>query len=389
MIKVLQINKLYYPETGGVERIVQQLAEGLKDRMDMKVLVCRRKGRTLIEEVNGIEVCRTSSFGMAFSMPVSLSFFNYFRKAVKDRDIIHIHMPFPLADIAVALYRYRGKIVLWWHSDILRQKFFLALYKPFMRGLLRCADTIMVATQAHIDNSDFLPEFRDKCVVIPFGVKANDKNKYWESHEGSDRNEYRESHEGSDKNKYRESHAGSDSDAVVILFVGRLVYYKGCEILLEAFGKITGARLRIVGSGVLEDKLKRISANFSNKVDFLGNISDEEVAREFSDCDIFVLPSVEKTEAFGIVQIEAMSQGKPVINTKLPSGVPLVSLDGLTGITVPPSDVQSLAEAMQKLVDNKELRLEYGRNAYKRAIEEFSESVMLDRVFKQYESLVK
>ncbi|MCL2227072.1 MAG: glycosyltransferase [Oscillospiraceae bacterium] len=361
MIKILQVNKLYYPVVGGVEQVVRQLAEGLKDRTDTKVLVCRNKGRTLNETINGVDVCRASSLGIAFSMPVSLSFFYHFKKMARSCDILHIHMPFPLADIAASLFKFRGKIVLWWHSDIVRQKFFLSLYKPFMHQLLKRADAIVAATQGHIDNSDFLPEYRHKCVVIPFGVKANPITAQTQP---------------------------PKQNEVVVLFVGRLVYYKGCEFLIDAFSRIAGARLRIVGSGPLEGKLKKMSEKFSDKVDFLGNLSDEEVSQEFANCDIFVLPSIMKTEAFGLVQIEAMSCGKPVINTYIPSGAPYVSLNGITGITVRPSDAKALAEAIQKLVDDEQLRLEYGKNASARVLEEFTEEVMLGRVLELYNNIL-
>ena len=323
----------------------------------MKVLVCSRKGKTIDENVNGVNVRRASSLGVIASMPVSFTFFYHYKKKTKDCDILHVHMPFPLADIAVALLGFKGKVVVWWHSDIVRQKFFLKLYKPFMHKLLKRADAIITATKGHIDGSDYLPEFKDKCVIIPFGIRFTESS-------------------------FQERKKSED---VTILFVGRLVYYKGCDVLLDAFSKVTGAKLRIVGSGNLEESLKKKAEVFSNKVSFLGNIGNNELVNEYLNCDFLVLSSVAKSEAFGLVQIEAMSYGKPVINTNLPSGVPYVSLDGVTGLTVPPSNADALATAMQKLIDDETLRRELGQNAYERAREEFSESVMLDRIFALYE----
>ena len=170
-IRILQVNKLYYPVTGGIERVVQQLAEGLCDVTDSKVLVCQQKGKTTTEQINGVEVTRASSIGMLSSLPLSMSFLWKFRNMSRDRDILHIHMPFPLGDLACFLSGYRGKVVLWWHSDIVRQKRMLKIYRPLMEWLLRRADCIIVATQGHIDGSEFLKPYEDKCRIIPFGVE--------------------------------------------------------------------------------------------------------------------------------------------------------------------------------------------------------------------------
>ncbi|MCL2342552.1 MAG: glycosyltransferase [Firmicutes bacterium] len=366
-IKVLQINKLYYPVTGGVERVVQQIAEGLNACTDMKVLVCQKKGKRAIEAVNGVEVHRAGSLGILFSTPVSFDFFRQFQRLKKDRDILHIHMPFPLADAAVALFGFQGKIILWWHSDVVRQKLLLMFYRPLLHKLLKRADLIIVATQGHIDGSDYLAAYREKCAVIPFGVDPMVLARY--------------------------DPIGAapcpPAAPVRFLFVGRLIYYKGCNVLLEAFSHVKGAELELIGDGSLEKSLKEQAARLGleDKVIWRGHVSDEELAKAFTGCDVFVLPSVEKSEAFGLVQIEAMACGKPVINTALPSGVPYVSLDGVTGFTVPPGDAAALSAAMQKLVDSPCLRKQFGMAAFRRAQEEYSISKMLGRVMEQYEKL--
>lgn len=373
-IRVLQINKLYYPVIGGVERVVRQIAEGLNDRTEMRVLVCREKGKSVGETVNGVKVLRAGSFGVFFSMPLSLSFFHHFNKLKKESDIIHIHMPFPLADIAVSCFGYKGKVILWWHSDIVRQKKVMLLVKPFMMRLLKRADKIMVATESHIDNSAYLGEFRNKCVVIPFGIKIDDRDQ--------DQDQDQDRRMNDDVN---------DSDRQVrVLFAGRLVHYKGCDVLLKAFTKVSGAVLTIAGTGPLEEDLRKQARELgiSGRVHFTGSISDEDMGKAFDQCELFVLPSVTKNEAFGLVQIEAMSRGKPVINTNLPSGVPTVSLDRQTGITVEPYDAEGLAEAINSLVGDRELRLKYGQAARDRAEAVFSEEKMLERILAEYEGIL-
>jgi rhamnosyl/mannosyltransferase len=386
---VLQVNKLYPPVVGGVEKVTRQLAEGLADRTDMKVLVCRRRGRTRREFVKGVDLCQAGSLGLALSMPLSLSFFVLFRRLIRDRDILHIHMPFPLADLALLLFRFRGKVVLWWHSDILRQKRLLALYRPLMKRTLDRADVIITATQGHIDGSAFLPAYREKCVIIPFGAEAAllaDGERAWRARPP-------EPAEGNPSARQAEPAAGSKAPepdaAVTFLFVGRLVYYKGCDILLEAFRQVRGAQLVIIGSGPLEDQLKEQARQWEirESVTFKGYLEDEEIQRYWVDCDVFVLPSVAKTEAFGLVQLEAMAYGKPVINTRLPGGVPSVSLDGITGLTVPPGDAAALAEAMQRLTDDPALRRRLGEGAYRRVREGYRMDQMLDQVYAVYRRL--
>lgn len=379
-IRILQVNKLYYPVTGGIERVVQQLAEGLCDVTDSKVLVCQQKGKTTTEQINGVEVTRASSIGMLSSLPLSMSFLWKFRKMSRDRDILHIHMPFPLGDLACFLSGYRGKVVLWWHSDIVRQKRMLKIYRPLMEWLLRRADCIIVATQGHIDGSEFLKPHEDKCRIIPFGVER-------QIEETADR--WIAVQEESSGRQH------SSKDSVRFLFVGRLVYYKGCNELIRAFIQASASRsdlfLDIVGTGPLEREMKEMvhEAGLEERVRFYANVEDEELAEFFGTCDVFVLPSVARSEAFGLVQIEAMAFGKPVINTKLPSGVPYVSLDQITGLTVPPKDVRELAQAMRYLAEHPEERREMGVRARQRMKTMYRIDTMLEHVKRLYEELME
>lgn len=378
-IRVLQVNKLYYPVTGGIERVVQQLAEGLCEDTDTKVLVCRRKGRTIVEQIAGIEVTRASSMGMLSSLPLSVSFLWKFRRMAKDRDIIHIHMPFPLGDLACFLSGYKGRVILWWHSDIVRQKKLMKLYRPLMEWLLRRADCIVVATQGHIDGSKYLKPYQEKCRIIPFGVDLKiekEADRWYEEGRLLERSEEK-------------------PDAVKFLFVGRLVYYKGCRTMIEAFVQAAKGNSRIqldiVGTGSLEPELKKQTEELglTDRIYFHADVSDDELIQYFKECDVFVLPSLQRSEAFGLVQIEAMAFGKPVINTKLPSGVPYVSLHGETGLTVEPGNAAELAEAMQYLAEHPVERCRIGERARVRMDEQYRMDKMLKRVLRLYEEFVE
>ena len=346
MFRILEVNKFYPPHIGGIETVVAQRAKYLSRFPDteVKVLVCQEKGRGKTEIINGVEVIRCGSAGTYFSCPVSASFLRKFGELSKWADVIEFHTPFPLEDVACLLSGCKCRVVISWHSDVIRQKKLLFFYQPVLKRFLQRADCIITATQGHIESSSFLPEFREKCRVIPYPVENTEIL-----------------HDASVLTKKLRN-----PEHVKLLFVGRLVYYKGVDVLIQAFRKVKGCELFLCGTGVLESELRELAGNLP--VHFLGNLSDSDLKSAFSDCDIFILPSVENSEAFGIVQQEAMTAGKPVINTSLPTGVPYVSLHGKTGLTVPPHDVQALADAIQKLADSPGLRRKYGENARKRAL---------------------
>lgn len=359
--RLLIAGKAYAPHIGGIETVMQQTAEYMRKYAKTKVLCCRDElGLTKKEKIRGVPVTYAGSFGTVASCPVSFSYLGEFRRKVMLADTVELHLPFPVADLALLLSGYKGRVVVAWHSDVVRQKHMLTLYKPLMKWLLKRADAILVATKAHIDSSPYLPSFREKCVIVPYGI---------------DPAEYEiRPHLTPLTSQLRNSHAKK------ILFTGRLVYYKGADVLLEAFANVKAdAELFFAGTGVLEPELQARAETLGirDRVHFLGRRMTPELRDMFADCDLFVLPSVANSEAFGIVQLEAMVNGKPVINTALPTGVPLVSIHGETGLTVPPQDAGALTDAMEQLLNDDALREQYGKAARERVLREFSlETVM-------------
>lgn len=373
--RILQLNKRYYPYVGGIERVVCQVAESLSGQAKMSVLACSEDRSYREETINGVHVIRVPSLAKWGSLPIPFGLIAALRRLSKEQDIIHLHMPFPFGDLACLLSGYKGKIVLWWHSDVVRQKKMMFFYKPVMRRMLKRADAIVVATWGHVEGSAYLKPYKEKCIVIPYGVdKAIEEQ----------------------ADRYMKKKAAAEPEGQVqekpvrFLFAGRLVYYKGCDVLIKAFAKTEGATLVIVGSGDREKECRKLAKELGieKKVLFLGAVSEKELCRQYAACDVFVLPSVVRSEAFGLVQIEAMAFGKPVINTKLPSGVPYVSIDKMTGLTVPPGDVQALAEAMQYLTENKEVRREMGERARARMKKEYRIETMTERMTELYSSLL-
>ena len=231
-----------------------------------------------------------------------------------------------------------------------------------MKKLLDRADCIITATQGHISGSDYLPEYRNKCVVIPYGINPEEYLSVKRVPVLTEKCTYKGS--------------------IKVFFTGRLVYYKGVDVLIKAFSKVKNCELFIAGTGELEEKLKELvkRKNIDDIVHFVGFLPDEQLRQAYADCDIFVLPSVAKSEAFGIVQLEAMVYGKPVINTRLDSGVPYVSIHGRTGFTVKPSSPAQLAKALNILAQNKKLREKFGRNAFLRVEKYFNEKNIIEKL---------
>lgn len=371
LLRIVQVNKLYSPEIGGVETVVQDIAEGLNSKTDMQVLVCQRKGRGVKETINGVKVTRATSFGTWLSMPLSIDFLRQFRRLVKDADIIQIHVPFPLADLAIRFFRFKGKLVVWWHSDIVRQKMMLRLLRPFVNNTLKRANSIIVASKAHIASSIFLPKFADKCKVIPYGLDFAEYDVPVEK-------DFLTKRLNNPQNKK-------------LLFVGRLVYYKGIHLLIDSMKDVVGAELFIVGSGVLDEQLKATAWQYGleDRVHFLGELPRESLLSAYRDCEVFVFPSCANSEAFGITQIEAMYYGKPVVNTDLPTAVPWVSVHEETGLTVSVGNVAAMSAAIMRLVNDDTLREEYGVNAVARVRALFNQQHMLDEIYSKYKRLVK
>lgn len=367
-IKILEINKAYFPHTGGIETLVKQYSEELEKFRNIEVctLVCRDgRGKTYSEKINDVRLTRAGSFGTYFSCPLSVSFLRLFRKMSESADIIHIHVPFPLADLALLLSGYSGKVIVSWHSDVVKQKKLLMLYKPLMKYLLDRADCILVATEGHIIGSEFLPEYRYKCRILPYGITP-------------------ENYFNIQKIPFL-SEKATNPESIKVFFTGRLVYYKGVDILIEAFRRVrNNCELFIAGTGILENELKEKVRKYglNDRIHFLGFLPEEQLKQAFADCDIFVLPSVERSEAFGIVQLEAMIYGKPVINTSLPSGVPYVSIHEKTGITVMPYNSCELSRAINILRKNKNLREKMGQNAQKRVLENFNQKNIIQDLYK-------
>lgn len=358
-VKVLQAARVYPPSVGGVEQVTQLLAERLREVCDTEVLVSNIARKFMDEIFNGIRVVRAKNYKTVWSLPLAPSYIRLFKRMSKGKDIVQLHYPFPIGEIAYLLSGYKGKTFVWWHGEIVRQKLALPFYRPIVNAVLRRANGVMVASKQQIDASQFLGDYREKCYIVPFGIDVDS----WSAVDGDG------FYDG----------VLTDSESVVLLHVGRLSPQKGLTFLIEALPKTHGCEVVLVGGGGEEQALREQAERLdvSSRIHFMEPRFGDELMKAYAGCDVFVFPTL--WDSFGLVQIEAMACGKPVINTWLDSAVPHVSLDGVTGFTVPPRDADALAEAIQRFVDDPELRKRYGRAAYERARKEYSiERMMAD-----------
>jgi len=365
--RILVVNKLYPPFVGGVEKVAADIVDELSDRYDFHVLACQAKGRRVVEKQGNVTVERCASWGVLRSVPISFDFVRRYRQLAPQFDLVHFHEPFPLGTLGGAVSGFKRGVITF-HSQVLRQRILKHAYTLLLKSLLRKVDAIMPTSPDLFKHAKILQPYRDKIHSVPLGIDAS----YLEV--------------AADQTEEIQKVRDRITSDFMYLAVGRCVGYKGFGVLLEAFSKIPAGNLVIVGDGPLRSELgqKAMDYGIADRVLFTGKISDRELAHFFHACDVFVLPSTMETEAFGLVQLEAMACGKPVINTNLKTGVPYVSLDGETGITVPVGEPVPLANAMQQMQDNPQMRSLFGKNARLRFQNNFRRSHMASKVDNVY-----
>ena len=351
-IRVLHVGKFYPPVTGGMERMLQLLCENERPGVDSRVLVANLEGATVHEELGGVPVTRVRSLGRIGSVGICPTLPLWLRRL--EADLVVVHEPNPVALVSVVLARPRGGVLVWFHSEVVRPRWkYRLLYRPFLRRVLRRAARIIVSSPELARHAVELRDCRDRCVVVPFGV---DTSRFVVTDEVRAR-----------ADALRERH-----QTPVLLFVGRLVPYKGVDVLLQALGGIEATTL-LVGDGPLRAELEAQARELRlSRVRFLGEVSDVELTALYHAADVFVLPSVTRAEAFGVVQLEAMACGVPVVSTNLPSGVPWVNQHDKTGLVVSPGDADGLRRALRALLTDRPRREALGRYARERVAREFT-----------------
>lgn len=365
-MRVLQVNKLYNA-VGGIETAVRSTARGLASRgHDSQVLAAVERGRGYPQTDGDVSIRTVGSFGTIQSTPMAPTFPIRLHQEVGDADIVHHHLPNPLGPPShlIAL-RGRHPTVCTYHSDIVRQSTAFQFYRPVLERFLDRVDRILATSPVLLEESSVLAPYKSKCEVVPLGIDLTSVDR-------------------------TATYPDDLPDEPLILFVGRLNYYKGLEYLIDAMTSVD-AHLLVAGEGPRREELLHQveNRNLTDSITFLGYVPDPALEGLYEAADVFVLPSVEPSEAFGIVQLEAMAHGLPVINTDLPTGVPWVSRDGETGITVPPRDADALSDAIKWIFRHDEQRRVLGMAARERVEAEFTRGQMLDRLETIYEDVLE
>ncbi len=364
-MRILHLSKFYPPDPGGLEHVVATLAEGAAAAGHEVRVVCaqgaRWKGRATREPAQavrrGVTAVRAATHGILWSQPVAPG---YLLAARWKSDVVYVHRPHPMADLAAVVFG-RGRVVVFHHSDVQRQRRARVFYQPLSRRVAAKARAVVVATASHLDQADDLGPVDPSSVrVIPYGV---DTMRFTPNLTGPRPDVF---------------DSFSTGRGPVGFFVGRLVAYKGLDVLVRA---IAGTQLSmvIVGDGPVRGSLEaEIAArDLAGRIAVVGSVPDADLPRYHRAADYFVLPSNTPAEMFGVAMAEAMACGKPVISTSLPTGVREVNLAGVTGLEVPPDDSAALRAAMLELSGDEGLRSRLGAAGRARVEERFSLEAMI------------
>ncbi|MBG6109856.1 rhamnosyl/mannosyltransferase [Flavobacterium sp. CG_9.10] len=366
-MKILNIVKYYDPCQGGMESVVKNIVEGIvaiSDATDFTVYSNNhlRNYRKETNQLNRITVTKEATPLYLKSQPLNLRYPSL-KKLIKDHNVIHHHYPFPTMEFTLLRYLKKmddKKFIITWHANIKnsRWSWIEKVYNPMIKKLLDRADSIVVTSPQLFEASDILKKYREKVTVIPLSFDPK--------------------YSLSDCKKYPENRCFK------LLFVGKLRKYKGVEYLIKAIETLN-VKLTVVGNGEEQANLEELvdRLKIRDKVCFIANANDEKLAQEYLSSDLFILPSINEAEAFGVVQLEAMANGLPVINTRLDSGVPFVSLHDYSGITVEPENSAALQLAIEKIINDKLLYEFFSANALER-VKLFSREKMSEAYLRLY-----
>lgn len=367
-MRVLHFFKTSFPDSmGGIEQVINQLARGatkLGVDVDVLSLTPDRVPRTI--EIDGYQAHRARLDFQIASTGFSASAFLRFAQLAKKADVIHYHFPWPFMDVVHFATGVKKPSIVTYHSDIVRQKHLLTLYRPLKRRFLASVDRIVATSPNYLATSDVLKRFSDKVSLIPYGL---DKSTYPEPA------------------PERLAHWRKQLGPKFFLFVGVLRYYKGLHILVEAAQGVDYP-IVIVGAGPIEQELKAQVAQLGlRNIHFLGQLPDEDKVALLTLCCGVVFPSHLRSEAFGISLLEGAMYGKPMISSEIGTGTTFVNIGDETGLVVPPSDPAALRQAMRYLWEHPEEASEMGRRAEKRYWDHFTADKMVKSYVDLYQSL--
>ena len=367
-MRVLHFYKTYYPDSvGGIEQVIRQMCVGTgRLGVTNEVLTLTRAKDNFDFEFEGHRVRRVPLDFEIASNAVSFAAFGELARMAEQADVVHYHFPWPFMDLAHFVARVNKPSLVTYHSDIVRQKHMLRLYRPLKNRFLKSVDAIVATSPNYLASSEVLERYPDKTRTITYGL---DKSIYPAAKQAL-------------IDQWR-ARVGER----FFLFVGVLRYYKGLHILLDAVAN-SDYPVVIVGAGPIEAELKAHAERLGLKhVLFVGAVGEDDKVALLTACYAVAFPSHLRSEAFGISLLEGAMYGKPMISSEIGTGTTYINIDGDTGLVVPPSDPRALGEAMRTLWDNPRMAAEMGKRAEARYWELFSSETMAKNYLALYEEL--
>ena len=368
-MKVLHVYKTYFPDTvGGVEQSINQIACGTANLgviPEILTISPSAVDRTIQVDGHRVHRCR-SNFEVA-STPFSASAFLRFRQLASKSDLIHFHFPYPFADILHFTSQIKKPTIITYHSDIIKQRHLLKIYRPLQECFLNSVVHIVATSPNYQASSHVLSRVTHKTSIIPLGL---DKHSYPEV--------------SPEKLSFWKKRFGPR----FFLFIGVIRYYKGLHVLVEA-ARNSAYPVVILGAGPIEAKLKAHALKLGiQNMHFLGFQPDEDKVALLELCSAIVFPSHLRSEAFGVSLLEGAAYGKPLISCEIGTGTTYVNIDKETGIVVPPSEPAALRQAMDYLWNNPEEAKTMGQRAEARYCKLFTTGKMARSYLALYKKLL-
>ncbi len=369
-MKVLHLGKYdFHTDHGGIESVCKSMYQffhcnNVEQQQHVHYFLFFSRSKTSAEVKEGNCTFYSAGLDMQLgSTSVSLSYLKQYFNICNQVDLVHVHVPNPVAFLAIYLKRPKGKIIVHWHSDIVKQRLVYPYFRLIEKKVLQQASAIIATSQNYADGSKPLAPYRNKIHVIPIGIEPIS------------------------------IHANKHPDKKLIVSVGRLVYYKGFEYLIKAAQFLPDDyQVKIAGKGELKTTLEQLinSLQLSHKVKLLGYVPDKELDNLICECKVFCLSSIMRSEAFGVVLLEALRLGKPIVATNIEhSGVNWVNEHNVTGINVEVKNEQQLAKALITILSDEALYKRLSANAINRFNTVFTADKMNESIYRLYRTLSK
>jgi len=358
---ILYVYKDYYPVVGGIENHVRDLAEEFARRGHTVTVLVTNLGRQTVEEnINGVRVIKAGRLGTVASTPLSLAFLS--QSWALRPDITHLHLPYPVGEVSQLLVGRHRPFVVTYHADVTHpvQRAIMRLYAPILRQVLAQASRVLVTSPHYLRTSLYLRPVAHKARIITSSVNTS---------------------------RFTPPLTAPPPHPPTLLFVGRMRHYKGIDVLLHAMLRLPDeTRLLLAGDGPKRAEWEALSNSLGlqRRVTFLGAVPDEQLPALYQSAHVFVLPSITRAEALGLVMVEAMASGLPCVTTEIGTGTSYLVEAGQSGLVVPPADPAALARAVAQLISDPVLRQQMGAAGYARVRSEFTLEAMTRKVEQIY-----